>query len=42
MSEVKREAERRRVELLIVTTTEAIEVLQQDTEDSNAILHVTC
>jgi hypothetical protein len=42
MSEVKREAERRRVELQIVPTTEAIEVLQQDTEDSNAILHVTC
>ncbi len=42
MREVKREAERRRVELLIVPTTEAIEVLQQDTEDSNAILHVTC
>ncbi len=42
MSEVKREAERRRVELLIVPTTEAIEILQQDTEDSNAIAHVTC
>ena len=42
MTEVKREAERRRVELLIVPTMEAIEVLQQDTEDSNAILHVTC
>ena len=42
MSEVKSEAERRRVELLIVPTTENIEVLQQDTEDSNAILHVTC
>jgi len=42
MTEVKREAEHRRVELLIFPTTEAIEVLQQDTEDSNAILHVTC
>lgn len=42
MSEVKREAERRRVELLIVPTTDAIEALQQDTEDGNAILHVTC
>lgn len=42
MTEVKHEAERRGIELLIVPTRAAIEVLQQDTEDSNAILHVTC
>ncbi len=34
MSEVKREAERRRVELLIVPTTEAIEILQDCGEEA--------
>jgi hypothetical protein len=42
MTEVKREAERRKVELLVLPTTEAIEALRQDTDDTNAILHVTC
>ncbi|MGB9073235.1 MAG: MTH938/NDUFAF3 family protein [Terriglobales bacterium] len=42
MNEVKREAERRKVELLILPTREAIEVLKKDPEDTNAILHVTC
>ena len=42
MKEVKREAERRKVELLILPTREAIEVLQKAPEDTNAILHVTC
>ena len=42
MKEVKREAERRKVNLQILPTPQAIEVLQQDTEDTNAILHVTC
>jgi hypothetical protein len=42
MTEVKREAERRKVELLIVPTAQAIEELQQDTKGTNAILHVTC
>lgn len=42
MKEVKQEARRRKVELLILPTPEAIKVLQQDIADSNAILHVTC
>ena len=42
MKEVKREAERRRVELLVLPTTQAIEALRQDTDNTNVILHVTC
>ncbi len=42
MEEVKREARRRHVELLVLPTAEAIERLGQDPEDTNAILHVTC
>ena len=42
MDEVKREAERRRVELLIVPTQEAMELLNQHIEKTNAIFHVTC
>jgi hypothetical protein len=42
MKEVKSEAERRKVELLVLPTDRAIEALRQDTDDTNAILHVTC
>ncbi len=42
MKEVEREAERHKVKLLVLPTLKAIEVLQQDPEDTNAILHVTC
>ena len=42
MTEVKREAERRKVELVIVPTAAAIEELRRNTEGTNAILHVTC
>jgi hypothetical protein len=42
MDEVKKEAQRRKVELLILPTVEAIEVLKKNPEDTNAILHVTC
>ena len=42
MEAVKREARRRHVELLILPTAEAIERLGQDSEDTNAMLHVTC
>ena len=42
MPEVKREAKRRKVKLLIVPTVEAIKALQDAPADSNAILHVTC
>jgi hypothetical protein len=42
MDEVKREAKRREVELLIVPTAEAIKKLKLHPSDTNAILHVTC
>jgi hypothetical protein len=42
MEEVKQEAQRRRIELLVLPTTEAIQALQQDAEDTNAVLHLTC
>jgi hypothetical protein len=42
MPEVKREAERRKIELLIVPTARAIEELRRNSKATNAILHVTC
>ncbi len=42
MKDVKLEAERRKVELLIFPTAEAIEALKQGMDGTNAILHVTC
>ena len=42
MEELKREAKRRRIELLIVPTIKAIEVLERDATETNAVLHVTC
>jgi hypothetical protein len=42
MDEVKREARRRKIDLLILPTDEAMETLAQKPDDTNAILHVTC
>ena len=42
MDEVTAEAARREVTLVTVPTPEAIQVLEDDQEDTNAILHVTC
>lgn len=42
MGEVKREAKRRKIELLILPTARAIEVLKREDHDTNAVLHVTC
>src|ERR1043166_2801563 len=42
MDEVKQEAKRRKIELLILPTRDAMNALNKDPEDSNAILHVTC
>ena len=42
MKEVKLEAERRKVELLIFPTADAIAALKRSSQDTNAILHVTC
>ena len=41
MKEVMQEAQRRDIELIIVPTKEAIQVLKEE-PDANAILHVTC
>src|SRR6266581_8390593 len=42
MKEVKREAQRRKIKLLVLPTVEAIENLRQRPSDTNVILHVTC
>ncbi len=42
MDEVKREAKRRKIKLLVLPTAQAIEVLEQENDDTNAVLHVTC
>jgi len=42
MKEVKKEAKRRNVELVIVPTAEAIKLLEDNPKKTNAILHVTC
>jgi len=42
MDGVRREAERRKLELLVLPTTEAIEALKLAAKDTNAIMHVTC
>jgi len=42
MEEVKQEAKRRRIQLLVLPTAQAIQVLQENPDGANAILHVTC
>lgn len=42
MQEVRREAERLKIKLLVLPTAEAIKVLEQDPKETNAVLHVTC
>lgn len=42
MEQVQREAQRREIELVILPTERAIELLKQEAADTNAILHVTC
>src|SRR6266852_4973890 len=42
MKEVKREAKRRKIKLLILPTRKAILELKHETTGTNAILHVTC
>jgi hypothetical protein len=42
MDEVKKEARRRHVQLLILPTAKAIEELRKNWEHTNAILHITC
>jgi len=42
MEEVKREAARRDLELVLLPTAEAIKALQKASRHTNAILHITC
>jgi hypothetical protein len=42
MKEVKREAQRRKIKLLVLPTALAINTLKQNPNETNAILHVTC
>jgi hypothetical protein len=42
MPEVQDEARRRKVDLVMAPTVEAIDLLNEGHEDSNAVLHVTC
>lgn len=42
MKDVQREAKRRDVKLIIVPTVEAIKLLKEKPDNTNAILHVTC
>jgi hypothetical protein len=42
MEEVKREASLRGIRLTILPTQEAIEELNRSTEETHAILHITC
>ena len=42
MKEVKREATRRKVKLVILPTAKAIKKLREQPEGTNAILHLTC
>jgi hypothetical protein len=42
VEDVREEARRRDVELVIAPTAEAIDVLNEDMVDTNAVLHLTC
>ena len=42
MEEVMQEATRRHVTLLVLPTTKAIQALEENPMETNAILHVTC
>jgi hypothetical protein len=42
MKEVRLEAERRKVELLVLPTEKAVEFLNHHPQGTNAVLHITC
>ena len=43
MKDVEREAERRGIELVVLPTAQAIDALKQENlDETNAVLHVTC
>lgn len=42
MKEVKREAKRRKIKLVVLPTAKAIEALKKEPDKTDAVLHVTC
>ena len=42
LQQVREEARRRKIDLVVLPTAEATGVLAQTTKDTNAILHLTC
>jgi hypothetical protein len=42
MKEVKQEAKRRKIKLLVLPTSQAIKALKENSDKTNAILHLTC
>ncbi len=42
MKEVKREAKRHKIKLVVLPTAKAIEALKKEPDKTNAVLHVTC
>jgi hypothetical protein len=42
MNEIRQEAKRRHIDLVVLPTEEAIESIEQRPDRTNAILHVTC
>jgi hypothetical protein len=42
VEEVQREAEHRKVELVVLPTSQAVDEVNKNPEATNAILHVTC
>jgi hypothetical protein len=42
MKEVKREAKRRKIKLVVLPTAKAIEALKKEPDKTNAVLRVTC
>jgi hypothetical protein len=42
MEDVRQEAARRKIELLVLPTSKAIEALSKSPGETNAILHLTC
>jgi hypothetical protein len=42
MKQVKQEAKRRKIKLLVLPTDQAIKALKKNSEETNAILHLSC
>jgi hypothetical protein len=42
LEEVKRQADSRKVKLVVLPTAQAIEAFQKDPKHTNAVLHITC